>query len=188
MRIRPVRFWALLLAVLLWSGLAHAHQELLFAHVSSSPPAPVAGEEFQLRVRLSESSGQPITGVVLVALLREPGEATGDEKPGPDEISSGVSLRPGAEAGTYRGRMGAKPEGVYRLTLVEVVEGRAEASGSGSIEIGGADPLEEELLLPPSGGSALGSWLVWLVGLPLLAGLLVTLLVFTGRRSDEEEK
>lgn len=184
---------ALLLTVLLLAVSAQGHQELLFARVSSEPPVPVAGEAFDLLVRLTESSGQPITDVDLVAALSESklsesNEAEGDEIPGPDDISDGVELRPGAVAGTYRGRMGARPEGVYRLTLVEVVEGRTEASGSGLIEVGGDGPLQEELLLPPSGRSALGSWLVWLVGLPLLAGLLVTLLVFTGRRGNEEER
>lgn len=186
MKSMPPWFAPLLLMALLWTGMAQAHEELLFAQISSSPPAPVANEPFELQVRLTESSGRPVTDVNLVASLRESVEESADETAAQGEISGGIRLR-AAAAGNYTGRMDAVAEGVYQLSLVEVVGGRTEASGSVLVEIGSDNPLEGELLLPPSGGSGFGSWLVWLVGLPLLAGLLVTLLVFTGRGGNEEK-
>jgi hypothetical protein len=175
-----------LLVALLLAGSAAAHQSLLFAHVSTRPDAPLAGEPFELLVHLTDSSHRDVGRVELVASLTEVGrpEAEDIDAGGAQEGAGATPLDAEPGSGLYRGLMPAHPAGEYRLTLVELVDGETETSASAEIEIGG-EAVDMQLVLPPSGRNGLGTWLVWLVGLPLLAGLLVTLLVLTGRPGPE---
>lgn len=167
-------------------GIAAAHQSLLFAHVTTEPAIPVAGETFELRVLLTDSSHREVDDVDLVALLDEEPDAAADEPIDDQDLALAAPLRAEPGSGEYRGPIGPRPQGVYRLTLVEVVDGDSEASAAGNLSVGGGSEVDLQLLLPPSGQGGLGTWLVWLVGLPLLAGLLVTILVLTGRNRTEE--
>lgn len=171
---------------------ASAHQSLLFAHVTTRPAMPVAGEAFELRVHLTDSSHREVSDVNLVAQVDDDAETAVDEQAEdgtlPDRalaLAEPLIAEPGS--GEYRGRIAARPQGVYRLTLVEVVDGESESSAAGNLGVGGSSAVDLQLLLPPSGEGGLGTWLVWLVGLPLLAGLLVTVLVLTGRTQAEED-
>jgi hypothetical protein len=177
-----------LLIALFLAGSAAAHQSLLFAHVRTRPAAPPAGEPFELLVHLTDSSHRDVTGVELVARVAHVAVAGADEGAGGAQEPAGatrLSAEPGS--GRYRALVPARPAGEYRLTLEEIVDGQSETSASTQIVVGGEAPVEMQLVLPPSGRSGLGTWLVWLVGLPLLAGLLVTLLVLTGRPKPEDE-
>lgn len=186
-RASNARLYLLVSAVLtIWLlGIAWAHQSLLFAHVTTRPAIPVAGEAFALSVRVTDSSHRQVSGVNLLARLDVDG-ADSDRSVDAREPVLEAPLRATSGSGEYRGRFEAMPSGVYRLTLIEVDDGRSKASATGNLSVGGSSAVDLQLLLPPSGQGRLGTWLVWLVGLPVLAGLLVTVLVLTGRDRSEQ--
>jgi hypothetical protein len=165
----------------LLAGSASAHQSLLFAHVTTRPEAAAPGEPFELLVHLTDSAHRDVSGVELAALLSDSTEDGLDVARRGEGVPAGAPrLRGEAGSGRYHGTMPGRPAGTYLLTIVEVVGGEVETRASAELAVGGP-AVDLRLLMPPSGRSGLGTWLVWLVGLPLLAGLLVTLLVLTGR-------
>lgn len=176
------------LAALLLLGTVFGHQELLFARLTTQPPQPQPGEPFELLVTLSDSSDRQVGGAQLVALLADADAAEPDRTgSGQAALAPGVTLRNEPGTGRYRGSARARPAGDYRLELVELTNDQPEASASTTLTIGGGSPVDVELVLPPSNENGLGAWLLWLLGLPLLAGLLVAVLVFTGRRRTDSE-
>jgi hypothetical protein len=173
-----------LLAFLLLTASATAHQQLLFARVASVPEVPRPGEPFEVRVIVNDASRRAVSDMNLRLFFSPLGQDVQGANQAPDqEIDRPVTVAlTGSGAGTYRGTVEGLDAGSYRMTLAEFVDGNRESSAVTEISVDGGTPLEAELLLPPGGGGGLGTWLVWLVGLPVLAGVLVTLLVLTGRQ------
>lgn len=189
--------------LLLIQGQALGHPQILFANVSTEPAAPQAAEPFTIRVELHDSSGRAVTDLELALMIHQPGsEITVAEGDSAAEIDDGlegddgldgngdvvaeVPLGSAGESGVYRAEVPALPAGDYPFRLAEVVNGNIESNAVGELPVGGEESVMLELLMPPV-SAGFGAWLVWLVGLPLLAGLLVTILVLTNRRKSEPE-
>ena len=49
----------------------------------------------------------------------------------------------------------------------ELVDGEVESNSSGVLPVGAGEPVDMELILSPV-AAGVGTWLIWLVGLPLL--------------------
>lgn len=201
--------WWAVLCLLLLAGPGWAHQELLFATITTVPPAPEANEPFELRATITDSSRNSVNEVLLSARLHpapvgdnqngaERGARDGGDGRRGDGSGDGAAagagagpveqtrLRATADSGSYRATLGGRPAGRYRLRIVELADGGEESAASGELVIGGDETTRLELVLPPSSGDGLGAWLLWLVGLPLLAGVLITLLLLTGRGKGDE--
>ncbi|MEX2534207.1 MAG: hypothetical protein WD273_01290 [Trueperaceae bacterium] len=185
---KPLHRPGLLLALFLLLSSCAAYPEVLFARLSSTPTVPQPGEPFALEVMLTDSDGEEVVGLTLVARVVEAyAEVAVD--PGANDAGSDAQeseypearLLGSARQGVYQGELGPLPAGSYRISLVEPAADREAATASGVLTLDGSTPVELALVLPASGGG-LGSWVVWLVGLPLLAAVLVTLLLLTARK------
>lgn len=180
MRSRPL---TLVLLLFMLSAQSVVGQELLFAELSSDPEAPSPNEAFELRILLTDSDEQGVEDLELLVRIVPAGGGVAEE--GENETTR-VPLH-GAGDGVYRARVPALTEGSYRLILAEVVDREVRTEASTNVRIDGDSPIDTQVVLPASEGE-LGNWLAWLLGLPLLAGLLVILLLLTGRRRTREAK
>jgi hypothetical protein len=172
--------WPAVIAALLLIGSAAAHQELLFARITTDPPVPAPGEPFDLQVLLSDSSGRQLAGASLAARIGEAGSGgSGRSTEGGAAPAGAVPLRAEPGRDVYRATVEPLPAGDHDLTLMELAGGGVESAARGRISVGAAQ-VDLELVLPASNSRGLGSWLLWLVGLPLLAGVLIVLLLLTG--------
>ncbi|HRN19386.1 MAG TPA: hypothetical protein PLU66_09915, partial [Trueperaceae bacterium] len=90
--------------------------------------------------------------------------------------------------GTYLGRITAPAAGAYTLSVRDTTFMDEEAVANVSLVVGGAPNGVIDFVLPPTpiGPKSLSTWLVWLVGLPLLVGVITTLLVLRKTPAEGE--
>jgi hypothetical protein len=78
--------------------------------------------------------------------------------------------------------------GAYGVLVRDQTFAWEEATASLVLEVGGGTVGAIPFILPPTaiGPRSLWTWLIWLVGLPIVAGLVVTVLVLTSRRTPPD--
>ncbi len=186
---------ATLLAVLLAGlvGLASAHATLVLGDVEVSPDPPVAGEPFRLTVTLADPALAPVEDAVVFIELREhraetaavPAASTeAPTLPEPKVERLLVEVAPAR----YETDVVLEGRGTYHLLIRDQTFEWEEANASVLLELGGAPVGTLPFILPPTaiGPRSLWTWLIWLIGLPVVAGIVVTVLVLTSGRPREE--
>ncbi len=167
----------LLLLVLGCGGSALAHATLVFGVLSSSPAAPRALEAFTLRLELLDPTQTPVEDAYVIAEFRQSPE---------DEPISAI-LEESDTPGRYETVLTLSTAGVYQLLLRDQTFRQEEAQAELQIVLG-EEPLFPEgadaILFPPTATRwDLRSILVFVVALPVLAGIVVTVLVLRGTAS-----
>lgn len=162
-------------------AVALAHGTVVLGAVTANPDPPRPGAPLILTVDLAKLSKAPVEGAKLEGSLRPAGR--------PDAAATPIAFQEYPEPyGTYRARLEAPPAGRYTLTVRDRTYPREDIRASVTLQVGGAQPNGSlDFTFPPATGGprSVLRWLLWLVGLPLLAGVVVTVLVL---RSKNQEK
>ena len=183
-------------ALLMWQP-ADAHATLVIGKLSVTPDPPVAGEPLQIDLSLEDTLLTPVEkarGRVELRALEGGGPTVPESVVGaeaseflatlPDEASG--QFAEGADEGSYRGTLRAPATGRYTLSVRDTTFMNEEAIANVPLEVGGAANGVVPFVLPPTpvAPRSLSTWLIWLVGIPLVVGIGVTVLVL--RRTPPE--
>lgn len=184
----------LLSFVAVWfTGYAAAHATLVIGTLSFSPD-PAAGATELVATLVLEDPGlvEVEDAVVFLEFRRldesQPAREVNNQ---PDTEPVFVTERlPEPTAGTYVISVPTPDPGTYVITVRDRTYRQEEAVAN--LVVTFADDsatLEHTFVLPPTatGPTSLGRWLVWLIGVPLLAGVLVTVLVLRGGRKEDDD-
>ena len=182
---RPVRarLRALLATlVLALSGGALAHATLVFGTVTTQPAVPRAGE----RITLSLKMHDPVSTTVEDAIVfleagpqSEPADAPGESAESLIIAEPVVSSERFVEVapGVYQTEFVLPHEGAWRLVFRDQTYRQEEARAGVTLLVGeGATAEPLYFVFPPTatGPESLATWLVFVVGIPLLAGVGIT--------------
>ena len=193
-RQRTVRALAcLLVAAAVWfAGNAAAHATLVIGTLSFSPDPAAGASELVASVVLEDPGLVEVEDAVVFLELRHldgPGSApAANSQPASAPVFVSERL-PEVTPGTYAIEVPAPEPGTYLLSVRDRTYRQEEAVANLVVTVAaGAAIGEHPFVLPPTatGPASLGTWLVWLIGVPLLAGVLVTVLVLRGGRGDDE--
>lgn len=175
-------------------GWAAAHATLVFGHLEFSPDPPLPGQAFELSLRLEDPSLAPVEDALVIVELRP---MTTAELPLPASSTEAPDLPPpllGAELvevapALYRATLELPEAGPYHLLVRDQTYRWEEANASLVLEVGAEAVGSLPFVLPPTAVAprSLVTWMLWLVGLPLLAGLVVTVMVLTSGKKKEAE-
>jgi len=174
---------ALLLAI---SSAASGHATLVLGEVRVSPDPPRPGSPFRVTVTLADPALAPVEDAVVRLELRAqaataaPGAPSGAATPPPDAVVPLVETAPAR----YEAEIVLARADTYHVLVRDTTFEWEEATASLMLEVGGAPVGTIPFILPPTaiGPRSLWTWLLWLVGLPVVAGLVVTILVLTSGR------
>jgi hypothetical protein len=158
------------LGSLLAVGLAHAF--LVIGTLTPTPQTPQAGEPLTLLLTLEDPTRTPVPGAVVFAEFRPA------DRPDAEPIRADfVEIEP---RGTYQATVSLPAAGSWTLLMRDQTYRQEEATAELVFLVGeGANPETLTFLFPPTaiGPENLWVWLGWLIGLPLAAALVVTVLV-----------
>ena len=182
----PALAAAIVLALLV--GAAHAHATLVFGTLRIEPDPPPPGAPFTLTLTLEDPALAPVEDAIVFVEAR-PMPAADAALPAPSTEPPALAPPLRSERlvevapAVYRAEF-ALPDGdAYHLLVRDQTFQWEEANASVVLPLLG-DPVGElPFILPPTqvAPRSLWTWIVWLVGLPLLAGIVVTLLVLRSR-------
>lgn len=192
-------------ALMTLAGVAAAHATLVIGELRVSPDPPVPGQPVEVAVALVDPLLVPVEKALVRVELREidpedpavPASITGTEASDFLALPAllGSDYLPEVEAGRYVGTLTAPPEGRYTLSVRDTTFRNEEAIANVGLDVGsdvgsGAGTAangDVDFVLPPTpiAPRSLSTWLVWIIGIPLAVGALVTVLVL--RRGPEPE-
>ena len=159
----------------------------MFGVVRAEPDPPVAGEAFRLAIVLEDPSLAPVEDAIVFVELRPmpagdvpPPSTEAPDLPPPLRDVRLVEVEPA----TYRGEFELPAAGRYHLLVRDQTFPWEEANASVVLTVGGEPVGDLPFILPPTqvAPRSLWTWVLWLVGLPLAAGLVVTILVLRSGR------
>jgi hypothetical protein len=176
----------LVAAVLL--GHATAHATLVFGELTFDPDPITPDSPTRVTVTLEDPTLTPIEDAIVALEFRsiEPGAAPPSadaELPPPLREIRLVETTPAV----YTADVDLPDLGTYSVRVRDRTFEWEEATASVVLVVD-ARPLGVlPFILPPTQVSPAGltTWLLWLVGIPLIAGAVVTTLVLTSNRSDD---
>lgn len=167
---------------------AAAHATLVFGVIRLDPDPPPAGAPFRVEITLEDPSLAPVEDAVVFVELRPMPE--GDLPPA---ATAAPDLPPPLQAirlletgpASYRGELGVPAPGRYHLLVRDQTFAWEEANASVVLAVGAAPVGDLPFILPPTqvAPRSLWTWILWLVGLPLAAGAVVTVLVLRSGRA-----
>jgi hypothetical protein len=169
------------------AGVALAHATLVFGVATVSPDPPIQGGPFELTLRLEDPALTPIEDAIVTVELRAmpteglPAPSTESlELPAPLASARLVESEPSV----YRADLSLAEPGRYHLLVRDQTYPWEEAHASVVLDVNGRVVGPLHFILPPTqvAPRSLWTWLLWLVGLPLVAGAVVTVLVLTSAK------
>ncbi len=166
---------------------AAAHATIVLGHLEVAPARPAEGAPLTLRLRLEDPTQVPTEDAVVFAELRPARSSAAQPAAEPVRAEFSETATPGI----YEAKTTLAQTGPYRILLRDQTYRQEEATAALTepLRIGGANPAQDFNFPPTATGSAgWQTWLLWLIGLPLVAALLVTVLVLTrgdGKASGE---
>lgn len=194
MRTLSLRLVAATLAAALLSAptSVSAHATLVIGTLSVAPDPVGDARQLTITLRLEDPGLVEVEdAVVFVELrLRDGGTRGQDADAEPNTPADLASDRLTEVApGRYAVTVPTPAPGTYLVSVRDRTYRQEEAVANLVIELDPTTALgEHAFVLPPTatGPTALGTWLLWLIGVPLLAGALVTYLVMRGGGPDGE--
>ena len=173
----------LLTLALLVAGVVFAHATLVLGTVSSTPANPQPGEDFQLSLKLEDPTGLAVEDAVVFAEFRPPGDSLESEP------VRRVTLEE-TSAGSYAASLALPSAGEWSLFLRDQTFRQEEATAQLTFVLGeraNDEPPTRSFVFPPTATSApLRVWLYWMLGVPLLAAVVVTVLVLTNSKEPQK--
>ena len=169
-------------------GTAYAHATLVFGTVRIEPDPPPPGTSFTLTLTLEDPALAPVEDAVVFVEARPMPAA---DAPLPSPSTEAPALPPPLRAerlvevapAVYRAEFELPAGDAYHLLVRDQTYQWEEANASVVLPLLGSPVGELPFILPPTqvAPRSLWTWIVWLVGLPLVAGIVVTLLVLRSR-------
>ncbi len=172
--------------------LASAHATLVLGRFTVTPARPAADAPLTLRLQLEDPTQVPVEDAYVFAELR-PADA-------PDAVPVRAEFEETSTPGVYEVTATLEEAGPYRVLLRDQTyrQEEAQAALTEPLRVGGpntAPNTAQDFNFPPTatGAAGLRTWLLWLIGLPVAAALLVTVLVLTrgdpqGEQGDKQDK
>jgi hypothetical protein len=160
-----------------------AHPTVVLGTLESEPRTPEPGEPFTLHMVLEDPTRAPIEFAYVFTEFRPFGAPEAEPV-----VAEFEELE--EPPGHYLTTLSLSEPGTYQLILRDQTYRQEETSATLTFVVGeGENPEHFDFLFPPTAvGGELWSWLIWLVGIPLVAGVIVTILVLTSSRKDDEGK
>ena len=162
---------------------AFAHATLVMGTLTSNPPMPQPGEPLALTLELVDPAQVPVEDALVIAEFRPQGAV---------EVAEPVSARFEASSlkGVYETEVTLPEAGDWQLVLRDQTfrQEEARATLSFPVGIGGAqEPLS--FIFPPTatGPRNLSIWLLWVLVLPLVAGVVVTVVVLRSGNASQQK-
>ena len=177
---RVSRFSFFFLFVWGFLGTAAAHATLVLGQLEVIPARPTAAAPFSLELTLTGPTQVPVQDAVVVAELRP------EAQPDADPIRADFSE---TDAGVYQAETDLPRAGAYEVVLRDQTYRQEEATARLETPLHVGAPNETQgFVFPPTATGASGwrTWLLWLIGLPVVAALLVTVLVLTGKEEKPQ--
>ncbi len=182
-----VGLFALLFALLGWSA---AHATLVFGELTVSPDPPAAGAPLQLTVTLEDPSVTPIEDAV-VALEFRPLADVAAEAPAGSDASPPLRTVDLVETSpaVYTADVALPEPGSYQVRVRDRTFAAEEATAAFVLELDGRPVGDLPFILPPTqvGPQGLATWLLWLIGVPVVAGVVVTVLVLSSPKPARDD-
>lgn len=193
-RARCVRA-ALVLLVPLLLGAASAHAFLVLGEFVVEPDPPAPDAPLTVAITMADPSLAPVEDAVVfievrrVAVVPEdiPAASTDEpDLPPPDVRVDLIERAPGR----YEGELLAPSAGSYHVLIRDQTFQWEEANASVMLEVGGQAAGTVPFILPPTavGPRSVWIWVLWLVGVPLVVGVVVTALVLGNRSAAATPK
>ena len=161
------------------SSIALAHATVVFGTLQTDT-VPLPGEPIRLSMILEDPTEVPVEDAWVLAELRPQGAQEAEP----------VSARfEESDPGVYWAEFTLPEAGEWQLLLRDQTFRQEEAEADLTFPVGTGDGEEIVFLFPPTatGQSNLMTWLVWLIALPLAAGLIVTVVVLRRGNSEDAE-
>ena len=177
-------------------GTALAHATLVFGTVTTQPSPPPAGEPFTIRLEMSDPTDTPVEDAIVFveAAPQEEGVAEAAGEDGAAGLSEPVVSSDRfeeVEPGLYQMDVVLPEDGAWTLVFRDQSFRQEEARASVTMHVGaGAEGGPLAFIFPPTatGPQSLMTWLVWLIGLPIVAGAVVTVMVLRGRGEEGDDE
>jgi hypothetical protein len=182
---------ALALAASLACGAALAHATLVFGEATVTPDPPVAGAPFELALTLEDPSLTPVEDAIVLVEVRPFGQGAAVDRTAangePTPPLAAEQLTEGDDV-VYRTRLVLPAEGSYQVLVRDQTFAWEEATATVVLDLSGEAVGRLPFILPPTqvGPRSLWTWLLWLIGLPLIAGAVVTVLVLTSAKKPAD--
>ncbi len=177
MQVRPIFPFILLLFTGPLSTAA-AHATLVLGEFTVTPARPTVKELVTFQLELSDLTQVPIEDAYVFAELRPAGQ--------PDTAPLRAEFGETEAPGVYRAEAELPRAGAYEVVLRDQTYRQEEARVrlETPLRVGAANEAQD-FTFPPTatGGASWRAWLLWLIGLPIVAAVLVTVLMLT--RGDE---
>lgn len=170
-------------------GVAAAHATLVFGELDVVPDPPGPGVPLELTVTLEDPSVTPIEDAV-VALEFRPLADVSDAAIGATEV---VPLRTvdliETSPAVYTAEVTLPDPGAYQVRVRDRTFAAEEATAAFVLELDDRPVGTLPFILPPTqvGPQGLATWLLWLIGVPVVAGLVVTVLVLSSPKTARED-
>lgn len=171
-----------------------AHSTLVIGTLSFTPDPVGGAPELVARLVLEDPGLVEVEDAVLFLEFRrlDGAAAAPAANAQPETEPSFVSDQlPEVEPGTYEIRVPTPEPGTYVLSIRDKTYRQEEAVTNLVVPFAANSAVgEHPFVLPPTatGPTSLGTWLVWLIGVPIVAGAIVTFLVLRGGRQDDGEE
>jgi hypothetical protein len=173
-----------LLVVLLAVSTVLAHPTVVLGTLTSDPQTPQPGNAFTLTLELEDPTQMPIEDAFVIAEFRPEGRTDG-----PITVAEFAEV----SAGRYQASTTLSQAGTYDILLRDQTYRQEETNAQITLNVGtgddvGDNPEVYDFLFPPTavGRQSVLTWLVWLIGVPVLAALVVTVLVLSRSQEPRE--
>jgi hypothetical protein len=154
-------------------SVASAHATIVFGTVTSEPTPPTPDRVTTLRLEMVDPVDAPVEDAVVFV------EATPPD--GGEPLVSERFAEP--EPGIYRTELALDRAGPWTLLFRDQTFRQEEARATLQVTVGeGGTDEALSFIFPPTatGPQGIGTWLLWLIGLPVAAGAIVTVMVLRG--------
>lgn len=168
--------WLISFFLFTYLSVALAHASIVIVTLTITPNKFEAQQDFQIKLYLEDLLKTPIEDAVILV------EAT----PESSSVQPIIANLKEELAGSYQATLNLPREGKWELFFRDQTFKQEEATATATIDVGKENP-EIEFIFPPTkvSSSNLWIWLIWVIGLPIIAGIIVTVLVLSNSASTK---
>jgi hypothetical protein len=170
---------ALVLGVLLQlAAIAGAHATIVLGSLTLSPDPPIPGQSIEIRLEMVDPTQFPIEDAIVTIELTPAG--------GGRTVTGAFTE---VEPGVYRSGVTLAAAGEYEVLMRDRTFRQEEARVELPLTVGDEQLEAIRFVFPPTAigpNRSITTWLLWLIGLPVVAGIVVTALVLTGGRKSDQ--
>ncbi len=155
-------------------SLIHAHAFIVTGSLVTIPNPAKVNEPFTLQLDLHDPNLVPVEDAVIIVEFSQEGQT--------QPFSFNFTQD---EPGLYSTEVTLPNEGNYTLLLRDQTYQQEEARATLQFTLGSPDPIS--FIFPPTrtSSNSLQTWLIWVIAVPIIAGVIVTTLVLLNTKKKE---